>query len=253
MGLYTMTTSEVLEILFNPTADELGFELDYASFTVNGVTYGRLPVIPDAEQIGLGTYPIFNEAYRPILNGKIIDNYFNREIGVETIDEWRLVMRRKMDQIMPYFNQLYESQNIDFDPLITMRIESKSTSETTANESALALAESSSDSTSASRAVSSETPQNALSGNADYATSAADSNGSTGVTASNSQDSNSSSNTENESENIVSGMQGIASELIIRYRNSLINVDTMVINELDDCFMLILNNADSYFKQGWFN
>lgn len=252
MATYTMTVSEVMENLFNPSMDRSEYEIEYEEFEVNGVKYGSLPVIPDPKKLGLGTYPLFNEAYRPILNGKIIDQYFHREIGVETIDEWRMVMRRKMDQIMPYYNKIYESELIEFNPLITMDITTSGT--TTSNETGAVTAETVTDSTSSSssRAVQSETPQTMLSGNGDYATSAADSNGTTNVGGTNSQESNSTSNNEINNQNNVKGFQGIASEMIVRYRNSLLNIDTQILNDIEDCFMLVLNNGDAYSQTRWY-
>lgn len=65
----------------------------------------------------LDNYPIFDENYRKILNQKIINHYWFREIGQETPDRFNWMLAVKMDEIMPYYNQLYASQLIDFDPL----------------------------------------------------------------------------------------------------------------------------------------
>lgn len=59
--------------------------------------------------IGLDDYPIFDEAYRQTLNDKIIRHYWMREIGGETVALFRLFLRRAMHEIMPYYNQMYES------------------------------------------------------------------------------------------------------------------------------------------------
>lgn len=59
--------------------------------------------------IGLDDYPIFDEAYRQTLNDKIIRHYWMREIGGETVALFRMFLRRTMHEIMPYYNQMYES------------------------------------------------------------------------------------------------------------------------------------------------
>lgn len=59
--------------------------------------------------IGLDDYPIFQEAYRSTLNDKIIRRYWVREIGGETVALFRMFLRRTMHEIMPYYNQMYES------------------------------------------------------------------------------------------------------------------------------------------------
>lgn len=61
-------------------------------------------------RLGLADYPIFNEAYRTTLNDKIIRKYYFREIGLETLEQFRWYMRSKMFEIMPYYNQMYESE-----------------------------------------------------------------------------------------------------------------------------------------------
>lgn len=84
-------------------------------------------VMRHTDNIGLNTYPIFDEDYREGLNQKIIDRYFNREIGMETIDMFQLAMRRKMNEIMPLYNKLYLSEQIKFDPLHTVDYETVTT------------------------------------------------------------------------------------------------------------------------------
>lgn len=60
--------------------------------------------------IGLDDYPIFDEAYRTELNTKIIRHYYTREIGAETVGRFRLFVRDAMWLIMPYYNQMYQSE-----------------------------------------------------------------------------------------------------------------------------------------------
>src|SRR5690606_9817007 len=82
--------------------------------------------------IGLDSYPIWKSEYREPLNQKIIDHYHNREIGVETIDMFTFALRRRMNEVMPYYNELYKSTELEFDPLSTVDIHtiSSSSSET---------------------------------------------------------------------------------------------------------------------------
>ena len=69
--------------------------------------------------LGLEDYPIFDELYRQTLNDKIIRAYYFREIGFETVAQFAWQMRRTMFEIMPYYNQLYKSENLITDPLLT--------------------------------------------------------------------------------------------------------------------------------------
>lgn len=69
------------------------------------------------KHIGLDKYPIFDEQYRSELNDKIINHFLFREIGFETAEQFAFFMARTMNEEMPYFNKLYESESIVFDPI----------------------------------------------------------------------------------------------------------------------------------------
>lgn len=63
------------------------------------------------------SYPIFDEAYRPVLETKILQHYYTREICEETVGLWKLRLKSKMNEIMPYYNKLYNSELLEFNPL----------------------------------------------------------------------------------------------------------------------------------------
>ena len=62
-------------------------------------------------------FPIFDEAYKPILCKKIIKHYYTREIGLETVALWKLKLDTLMNEIMPYYNKLYQTELLSFNPL----------------------------------------------------------------------------------------------------------------------------------------
>ena len=62
------------------------------------------------------SFPIFDEDYRPVLCKKILKHYYTREIGFETVGLWKLKLNMTMNEIMPYYNKLYESEKKEFDP-----------------------------------------------------------------------------------------------------------------------------------------
>lgn len=62
-------------------------------------------------------YPIFDEAYKPTLETKILKHYYTREIALETYGLWKLKLDTRLNEIMPYYNQLYESELLEFNPL----------------------------------------------------------------------------------------------------------------------------------------
>lgn len=61
-------------------------------------------------------FPIFDEEYRLPLEIKILKHYYTREIGAETVGLWQLWLDRRMNEIMPYYNQLYLSALKEFNP-----------------------------------------------------------------------------------------------------------------------------------------
>lgn len=86
-------------------------------------------------------FPIFDESYRTVIETKILRHYYTREIGLETIGLWKLKLNTKLNEIMPFYNQLYKSELIEFNPLYDVeltrerKIEGKGTKDTENGES----------------------------------------------------------------------------------------------------------------------
>lgn len=62
-------------------------------------------------------FPIFDESYREGLCKKILNHYYTREICAETVALWKFWLNQKMNEIMPYYNKLYMSEQLKYDPL----------------------------------------------------------------------------------------------------------------------------------------
>lgn len=62
-------------------------------------------------------YPIYDSEYKGVLETKILRHFYTREIGAETYGLWKMWLETKMNEIMPYYNQLYKSTLLDFNPL----------------------------------------------------------------------------------------------------------------------------------------
>lgn len=62
-------------------------------------------------------FPIFDENYREVICTKILRHYYTREIGLETYGLWKLKLQTKLNEIMPYYNKLYQSELYKFNPL----------------------------------------------------------------------------------------------------------------------------------------
>jgi len=196
--------------------------------------------------IGLDDYPIFDETYRAHLNDKIIQHFLTREIGQESIGHFRLQLRRKMHEIMPYWNQHYLASQKTIDPLLTINYRTATNSEATGAVTGEGTNNSSSDAK--SRAVASTLPQVMLSGNGDYAENAQDNvSGTTAeATTTESQNSTNSGNVDSE----TTGYQGNPAVLIAEWRATFVNTDMDVIAQLEPLFMGIFMTQDDYTTNG---
>ena len=67
-------------------------------------------------------YPIFDSNYKATLETKILRHYYTREICEETVGLWKLRLQDSMNIIMPYYNKLYESELLKFNPLYDVDI-----------------------------------------------------------------------------------------------------------------------------------
>ena len=210
-------------------------------------------------------YPIFNEQHRAELNEKIIRHYLMREISVETPQAFAFLLGRTMNENMPYYNQLYETELMKFDPFITTEIwqtgntantsnsDSNSTAKQTANSDGNSTSNTTTDNT--AMTFNSEFPQTRIDDFRRYATSASqtDSRG-TSDTATRQHSTNDTATdstghqtdtAHGSSEAHTSGFSGSRSQLLNEFRNTLLNIDMMVVQSLEKLFMQTWGSSDS--------
>nr|DAX14215.1 MAG TPA: Lower collar protein [Caudoviricetes sp.] len=193
-------------------------------------------ILENGNSISLNDYPIFDENYRSVLNTNIIDYYYFREIGFETVAQFNHYLNNKMNIIMPYYNKIYIATLKEINPLNNYNLTEKyekiyeGTGNNTTNDS------SNSDSLNAF----SDTPQGNVSNNEitelNYLSEATQNKA-------NYKNLSISDMKNNATENYIkntSGTQGIPeSEMIRKYIDSLLNIDKMIIEELSDLFMKV--------------
>lgn len=208
-------------------------------------------------------FPIFDENYRCVLERKIIRHFYTREIGLETVGLWKLKLATKLNEIMPYYNQLYKSCDLIVEPLIDVdytRLHSGEFDENTDNKSGTTAGSQTSGNnvtTNADDTVNynlySNTPQGGLNGieAGEYLTEATKNvtndkgsqesttttkNTSTTETADKGTRDGSDTSTDN-----IKGTMGARSKsaLLLEYRKTMINIDMMVIRDLEDLFMMV--------------
>ena len=182
-------------------------------------------------------YPIFDENYRETLNNNILHHYYENEIGFETAPLFRFYLNQKLNEIMPYYNELYKVQKklIDDNLLlnnINLTEELKGTN--TTQTSSL------SQSTNKGKNLFQDTPQ----GNISQQDINAQNVYATNITLNdNSIIDNSSANGSGTNEYIKTlvGNNGgkFNIDVLNDIKNNLMNIDLMIINELYDLFMQI--------------
>jgi hypothetical protein len=91
-----------------------------------------------------------------------------------------------------------------------------------------------------------DTPQMALSGSKDYASGAQDVHGSSTGSSDGNDAGDSTANSTANGDNQTTGYSGPASELLMRYRESIINVDLMIIERIGELYMQVWDNGDTF-------
>lgn len=170
------------------------------------------------------------------LASKIVDHYFTREIGYETIGLFKHYAKVYMQEIMERYLPLIYSNCIEYNPLVNVDYEETFTRNITGSGES----ESTSTNNASGLSVNSDTPQgqitksNILAGN--YA-----SNTGASETESTINDNSSNSNTTDEtySKKVKgnSGVSATAQKMIAQYRENIIAIDEKIIKELNKLFM----------------
>ena len=220
------------------------------------------------------TFPIFDEAYRTTLEKKIVLHFYTREIGFETVSLWKLKLRTKLNEIMPFYNKLYQSELMAINPLWNVDFTttlyeanagtSQGTDTTTGSDNLVHSGTNSHTENFNQWDKYSDTPQGSIrnmNGNPatietaddEYLTNARNISNNTSYSGSDGYtDTKSDTRTSNNSVNTSGtrnytkteqGYRGGKSriELITQYRKALLNIDMMVINDLEPLFLHLWN------------
>lgn len=91
--------------------------------SINQIITDAIPKIFDFD------FPIFDETYRSVLERKILKHYYTREICAETVGLWKHYLDMRLNEIMPYYNKLYESELLAFNPFYDVDLTKDHTAE----------------------------------------------------------------------------------------------------------------------------
>lgn len=224
---------------------EVRYICEYFSELNESVGYYKVNEVIEKsrEKIFNFAYPIFDEKYKSVIETKILKHYYTREIGVESVGLWMLKLETKLNEIMPYFNELYKSTLLDFNPFYDVDIKTTSKRETNGNSTTKTEDKTNIDNDSVDRILYSDTPQGSLKNveNETYLTNATKNiseNNTNSVSNSNSE--NNINNLDDYIENVIGKRGGESySKMLLDFRETFINVDMLVIDALSDLFMNI--------------
>lgn len=192
----------------------------------------------------LTDYPIFDENYRNVLNQKILYHYYENEIGFETAPLFRFYLKQKLNEIMPYYNELYKAQTklINNDLLLnnvnlTETLDGSNTTQTKSNS------QSTNNGTSKNKNLFQDTPQGTISqtdiDSQTWATNLTLDKNETNNTI-NDSNSSSGSGTNNYIKTIIGNNGGKFNiDILNDIKNNLMNIDLMIIDDLNELFMQI--------------
>ena len=196
---------------------------------------------------GLKDYPIFDEEYRELLNNKILMHYYMDEIGFETAGLFKVYLNNKMNEIMPYYNELYKKQKdllLNFDK--TTNLTETFTRDNTTDTNTKSNSTSSNTASGSSKNVYQDTPMGTITeqdiDNYDHASSQEfNKNQNTSSIEDNSNLTGKATSLENYIRTKTGNngrLYGI--EILKMIKNNYMNIDEMIINELQDLFMGIM-------------
>lgn len=188
-------------------------------------------------------YGFYSEEHRKEFEEKFINYYFFHEIGVETIQRFKHNLKTKLNEIMPYYTQLYKTELEAKDINFLLNKDLKETfireKDLTNNMTGDSLSKVNGDDNTDYK------ESNVANGNASL---------STGSLTSINQNNNNFNNTSTSNNNVVNkgneresttlisqGNIGITSsaELLQKWRDVIINIDQMILKECRDLFMTI--------------
>lgn len=180
-------------------------------------------------------FPIFDERYRKPLCCKILRHNYFKEIGFETYALWKANLCITLNDIMPYYNKLYMSELLEFNPFYDVDLKRTHNIESNGNTNT----KNNSNSTTNNTEKYSDTPQGSITDlkNDKYLTSAILTDNTGKVDQTTNSDINT---TEDYIEKVIGKQNGKSySELLKEYRSTFMNIDMDVLEELNCLFMML--------------
>jgi hypothetical protein len=201
-------------------------------------------------------YPIFDPLYKGVFETNFIRTFYMREIGFETEGLFKFQLETWLLINMPYFNKMFQSELIDFDPLVNSKMSTNSSKnkdidgtigKTKSVESNKAL-----NSDNFNRRLENDTPDSRLaittadgSGVIEYASNITEDKGNSSANSTDNVDVTDDTTSDiTELETYVQTVEGKMgsqsySKMMTEYRESLVRVENKMFKEMNQLFMLV--------------
>lgn len=188
-------------------------------------------------------YEFYDNNLKPIFERKFFEHYYFDEIGVPTIQKFKYMLKAKLHLIMPYYKQLYkiELQSINVDFLLQKDLTETFVREIENSSNMNGNISSNGNNNSENININSDTPQSKIDDIEKYMSNASKDKAINSYNDSNTSSTDTSSNGYEKTEFTSKGNIGVTSmaTLVEKWREILINIDEMILNDLQDLFMQV--------------
>ena len=229
MSKYTIELKRVCELVGRDTVESYFTDYNLSDY----LTSEQINVINNA-----------NIWSKEKLAKKIVDHYFTREIGAETIGLFKHFAKITMQEIMEKKLHIIYSNSIKFDPIVNVDYKEEYTRNIDATSNSTGKSNSTSNSNGSNLQINADTPQTNINKdyilNGNYASSAIANETDNSITDNSNTEANGTNNSvENYTRRKVGndGISATTQALLKQYRDTLVAVDEDIINELNVLFM----------------
>ena len=174
-------------------------------------------------------YELYHNDLKPIFEDKFIKRFYFREIGVETVSRFLINLEQTLNEIMPYYKQLYDTTLLKYDILNNTEVIEEITREIIKADKSLVLGRNTSTGTSFDTPI---TSTNSYRSKPSFINEGVDN-----IDTKNQSEGNTTENFTRKFKNNQSNLS--KQDLIIKQRELIINIDKMILDDLEVLFMQV--------------
>ena len=174
-------------------------------------------------------YELYNNDLKPIFEDKFIKRFYFREIGVETVSRFLINLEQTLNEIMPYYKQLYDTTLLKYDILNNVEVIEEVTRETIKADKSLIFGTNTSTGTSFDTPI---TSTNSYRSKPSFINEGVDN-----IDTKNQSEGNTTENFTRKYKNNQSNIS--KQDLIKKQRELIVNIDKMILDDLEVLFMQV--------------